>query len=125
MKYFKKYKESIFLIVLFLFVTIFIISWMIITGNSNQTFTDIVVEYTARIGSNKSSERLLVYFIIVVCLISIFVFYGKYVYSDKDDIKNVKQSIFKLILLCASISIIVAFVFYNKVNLIAPSLNRI
>ena len=119
MKNLKNNKESIFLILLFLFVTIFIVSWMIITGNSNQTFTDIVVEYTARIGSNKSSERLLVYLIIVVCLISIFVFYGKFVYSDKNDIKNVKQSIFKLILLCASISIIVAFVFYNKVNLIA------
>lgn len=51
------------------------LAYTALTGNTNQKFTDIVIEFTAMDGSNKSAERSLFYiFAIVGALIYGFIF---------------------------------------------------
>ena len=114
----KKNKEAIFLLVLLLFISIFIIGWLIVTGNSGQAFKDVVVEYTAKVGSNKSAERLLVYLLIALCLLLIFVIYGKYLYT-KDNIDGDREySYYKVIMIGAGFSVIVPLLLYCKCNFV-------
>ena len=114
----KKNKEAIFLLVLLLFISIFIIGWLIVTGNSGQAFKDVVVEYTAQVGSNKSAERLLVYLLIALCLLLIFVIYGKYLYT-KDNIDGDREySYYKVIMIGAGFSVIVPLLLYCKCNFV-------
>lgn len=66
---------------LILFITMLVLgaaamlAYSALTGNTNQKFTDIVIEFTAMDGSNKSAERSLFYiFAIVGALIYGFIF---------------------------------------------------
>lgn len=51
---------------------ILILVYSALTGNNNQKFTDIVVEFTAMDGSNKSAERTMFY---------LFSFFGTFIYG--------------------------------------------
>ncbi|SFN78313.1 hypothetical protein SAMN04487831_103276 [Pseudobutyrivibrio sp. UC1225] len=51
---------------------ILILVYSALTGNDNQKFTDIVVEFTAMDGSNKSAERTMFY---------LFSFFGAFIYG--------------------------------------------
>ena len=68
-----------FAILLFL-GAIAILTYSTLTGNTNQKFTDLVIEYTAMDGSNKSAERSMFYlFSIVGALVYSFTFFcGKW-----------------------------------------------
>lgn len=56
---------------------LFVIAYLVLTGNSPQVFTDIVNEYTAIHASNKSAERNLFYLLSVAGALACVVFYFK------------------------------------------------
>ena len=53
--------QAIPFIIMLLLGSLFVIAYLAVTGNNPETFKDIVIEYTALIGSNKSAERNLFY----------------------------------------------------------------
>lgn len=61
---------------------LFVIVYLVLTGNSPQMFTDIVNEYTAIHASNKSAERNLFYILSAAGALACFVFYFK-TYEDR------------------------------------------
>ena len=60
---------------------ILIIVYLGVTGNTPQTFNDVVAEYTAIDGSNKSAERNLYYLFAIAGAI----FYGAYFFLAKEN----------------------------------------
>lgn len=56
-------------------VCLFVVAYLIVTGNRPQVFTDIVNEYTAIEASNKSAERNLFYILAVAGVFAVSVFY--------------------------------------------------
>ena len=79
MNFFKSLKagsSTNFLILFTAFFSVFLIFFMVFTGNGNQTFNDIVWEYTAFTGTNKTPEMFLVYFIPFTGIILYTIFYS-------------------------------------------------
>ncbi|MGN0131685.1 MAG: hypothetical protein ACI4AA_04530 [Lachnospiraceae bacterium] len=52
-----------------------IIAYLVLTGNTPQIFYDVVNEYTAKIGSNKSAERALFYIFSLLGIVAYTFFY--------------------------------------------------
>ena len=58
-------KKIGFLMTMFLFSAIFIIAYLILFGNTDEVYTDIVMEYVAHFSSAKTKERNLIYILII------------------------------------------------------------
>lgn len=57
-------RNALALLIIFVLGSIFTVLYLIKTGNASQTFTDIVLEYTAIFQTNKLVEKNLVYYLI-------------------------------------------------------------
>ncbi len=78
MNFFKSLKagsSTNFLILFTVLFSVFLIFFMVFTGNGNQIYNDIVWEYTALTGTNKTPEMFLVYFIPFAGIILYTIFY--------------------------------------------------
>ncbi len=85
-----------------------------LTGNTNQKFTDVVMEYTAIEGSNKSAERSLFYiFGIVGALLYTVVFLLKK-WGATADATEFKAN--KYVWVALAVSLITNYFFYQKAN---------
>ena len=125
--------EVLYFILFILFCILFIYVWLVLNGNSSQVFKDIVVEYTAKVGSNKSAERLLVYILIALSLFGSFLFYNYYnnkIFVDEktedaeDLISNENTSksnvdSFVILLIIPSVITISSILFYGKVDVLS------
>ncbi len=94
-----------------------ILSYLSLTGNTNQVFTDVVFEHTAGDGSNKSAEKNMFYLFSLagILIYGLFFLVNKWGQS-KDSIKQLKGRSFVLIALLTSFFI--NFIFYKKFNAI-------
>ena len=101
--------------ILLLLGAIAILIYSALTGNTNQKFTDIVIEYTAMDGSNKSAERSMFYlFSIAGALIYCFAFLkGKW--GNTEDAAVKVQGI-NIILTGLLVSFITNLVIYKTVS---------
>ena len=88
------YKRLILFMAMLLLGAIAILAYSAFTGNINQKFTDIVIEFTATDGSNKSAERSLFYIFSAVgaFLYAVVFLKGKWG-SDTDILKRDSNSI--------------------------------
>jgi hypothetical protein len=85
-----------------------------LTGNTNQKFTDVVMEYTAMEGSNKSAERSLFYiFGIVGALLYTVVFLLKK-WGATADAAEFKAN--KYVWMALAVSLVTNYFFYQKAN---------
>lgn len=62
----QKNKRLILFITMLVLGAVAMLAYTALTGNTNQKFTDIVIEFTAMDGSNKSAERSLFYIFAIV-----------------------------------------------------------
>ncbi|MBP3261370.1 hypothetical protein, partial [Pseudobutyrivibrio sp.] len=62
----QKNKRLILFITMLVLGTTAMLAYSALTGNTNQKFTDVVIEFTAMDGSNKSAERSLFYIFAIV-----------------------------------------------------------
>ena len=61
-----KNKNLIFFLIITVISAVTMLIYAALTGNDNQTFTDVVIEYTSIYGSNKSAERSMFYIFAVL-----------------------------------------------------------
>lgn len=96
-------KRLLFFAAMLFIGAVLLIVYSVLTGNTNQKFTDVVIEYTAMDGSNKSAERSLFYlFSIIGALVYAFVFtICKWGQKDLTDVVP-KPSAYVLIALAVS-----------------------
>ena len=81
--------KVVFFIIMLLVGSIAITVYSIFTGNDNQVFTDIVNEFTALNGSNKSAEKNLFYIFSIAGVIIYSLYYLFVVKKiDKDQVDN-------------------------------------
>lgn len=83
--------NNIVLSIMMLLGSIIILLFLAYTGNSNEKFTDVVIENLAIIGGNKSSERVLVYGLILVGIVA-YLFYDLAI--RKKRLINTKEELF-------------------------------
>lgn len=97
-----------------------ILIYSALTGNGTQSFTDIVIEYTAMDGSNKSAERNLFYLFSVAGAVFYLVVFlmGKWG-RVKDEPKETPEARFLAVGL--GITVAVNYIIYQNVNWIALS----
>ena len=109
-------KKRIITIGIMLFLgAIAILIYTALTGNTNQKFTDIVIEFTASDGSNKSAERSLFYiFSLIGILIYGFIFL-KSKWGANPDIKKELTGI-DVIFTGLCVSFITNLVIYKTIN---------
>ncbi len=65
-KFLTKLKENdsfYFILILTILSILFIVPYMIFTGNTDQTYNDIIIEWSSMVSSNKSAEMFLIYFL--------------------------------------------------------------
>lgn len=74
-KYTMENKNLFFFLCMVVFGAIFILLYLAVTGNTPQKYTDIVIEFTAMHGSNKSAERNLFYIFSGLGILAYGVFY--------------------------------------------------
>lgn len=98
-------KKKIFAFGIILLISIvFVLVYLILTGNTPQTFTDVVQEWTSKHGSNKSAERNLFYILAIGGSVAygIFFFYtfhnSKSVYESIEESEGVYYTIIGLLL---------------------------
>ncbi len=97
-----------------------ILIYSALTGNGTQTFTDVVIEYTAMDGSNKSAERNLFYlFSIAGAVIYLAVFLMSKWGKVKDEPKE--TSVASFLATGLGITVAVNYIIYQNVNWIALS----
>ncbi len=97
-----------------------ILIYSALTGNGTQSFTDVVIEYTAMDGSNKSAERTLFYlFSIAGAVIYLVVFLMSKWGKVKDEPKETPAASFLAVGL--GITVAVNYIIYQNVNWIALS----
>lgn len=116
-----KQRKLFFALLVFL-ASLFTVIWLIIHGNENQLYDDIVVEYTSIFSSNKSAENQLLYILLFggLILYSLFIwFQGKkqnengFTDAIPDDANNLSKEY--LFLLC-----IIAGAYYFVYSTINP-----
>ena len=98
-----------------------IVLYACITGNNNQEFTDIIIEYTSRNGYSKSAERALFYIfpIIGATIITIYYFINKLVLkSTSSDLLVTGDSNGKIVLISLLVPVIAAAVIYKSLVLL-------
>lgn len=110
-------KRLLFFAAMLFIGAVLLIVYSVLTGNTNQKFTDVVIEYTAMDGSNKSAERSLFYlFSIIGALVYAFVFtICKWGQKDLTDVVP-KPSAYVLIALAVSFG--VNLILYKTVHYI-------
>ena len=85
-----------------------------LTGNTNQKFTDVVMEYTAIEGSNKSAERSLFYiFGIAGALLYTLVFLFRKWGADSEETEFRAN---KYVWVALAVSLVTNYFFYQKAN---------
>ncbi len=89
-KLFLKQKRIFIFTLMILFGSIFTVIFMALTGNGDQTYSDIVLEYMAVFSSNKSAERCLLFVLIFLGIILYGAFYlwDRSKYPDRDTLFN-------------------------------------
>ncbi|SHJ49139.1 hypothetical protein [Pseudobutyrivibrio xylanivorans] len=110
-------KRLIFFVGMLILGAICILGYLAFTGNTNQTFTDVVIEHTAGDGSNKSAEKNLFYLFSIIGA----VVYGIYFTVRKlgqsiDSLKQFKGRSFVLIALL--VSLCTNLILYKKLSVI-------
>ena len=94
---------------------VLIIAYCIMTGNLNQVYTDVVVEYTAIYGSNKSAEKNLFYIFSLLGAIFYGLFYLRNKWDSGFEVKAVfKDSRYVLVALCIFLGM--HYFIYQNVN---------
>ena len=114
---FKIDNRVVFFILMLLVGSIAVTVYSIFTGNDNQVFTDIVNEFTALNGSNKSAEKNLFYIFSISGAIIYSIYYLLVV--KRIDKKNYENSIENLMIATLAVFAIVPFVLYKSINLVA------
>lgn len=108
-------KKLIFFISMMALGGLSVLFYLAATGNDNQVFTDVVIEYTSRYGINKSAERSLFYiFPVVGALIYACVFVIRKWNTESTLKDEIKSSNFVFVAL--AVSFIVNLVVYKSVN---------
>ncbi len=110
-------KRLVFFIGMFVLGAVCILGYLSLTGNTNQVFTDVVLEHTAGDGLNKSAEKNMFYLFSLagILIYGLFFLVNKWGQS-KDSIKQLKGRSFVLIALLTSF--LINFILYKKVNAI-------
>lgn len=108
-------KSLIMFIAMLIIGGIAMVAYVCYTGNNNQTFTDVVIEYTSRYGMNKSAERTLFYIFPLLGGITYAFFYfkGKW-YSDSSTTRETKASNYVFVALL--VSFCVNYLIYQKIS---------
>lgn len=88
-------KRIIFMALMLLTGAIFTVIYLALTGNKPEIFTDVVIEYTSMLSSNKSAERTLIFILILLGIMAYTLYYfwsqRKYQLNEimnNDPIKN-------------------------------------
>lgn len=88
-------KRIIFIALMLITGAIFTVIYLALTGNKPEIFTDVVIEYTSMLSSNKSAERTLIFILILMGIIAYTIYYflsqRKYKLNEvmnNDNIKN-------------------------------------
>ena len=79
----KRISPIVFLSILAVLGAVFTIVYLAYTGNQNQVYTDIIFESTSAMGSNKSAEVFLLYFLSFFGIFAYGIYYFLRVYNKK------------------------------------------
>ena len=110
-------KRIITLGVMLILGAVAILVYTALTGNTNQEFTDVVVEYTAMDGSNKSAERNLFY---IFSMIGILIYGFIFLKSKWGAVSDAERKLSGIDIICVglAVSFVTNLVIYKSVNAI-------
>ena len=108
-------KRRVFFFSMILIGAALILIYSGLTGNLNEKFTDIVVEFTAEDGSNKSAERTMFYLFSLFGVLAYFVcFMASRLGHQIDELKEWKSN--RALIAVFAVSAVTNYVFYQTVN---------
>ena len=110
--------RAIFFIVILVCGAIGITIYSIFTGNTNQVFTDVVNEFTALNGSNKSAERSMFYIFSIIGAIIISLYYALRV-KRIDDLFVLENTSHRYVLAALLVFIVTEIILNKTVNMFA------
>lgn len=106
-------KKWAFVVLMVIFGSAFLLIYLIINGNSNQIYNDIIVEYTSMFSSNKAAERTLIF---ILCFGGIAVYSIYFLINKSKSVSSVNMHEEGLLInqkgkefLCALISMIIVY----------------
>ena len=106
-------QRLLFFLIMLLLGAIGILIYSGYTGNTNQVFTDVVNEFTAINGSNKSAEKNMFYIFSFLGIVLYAVFYFS---GSRFKVEKTKQTSGKYLLTAFLISVVAYLVIYQSIN---------
>lgn len=111
---FKINKRLLVFLCMMVIGSVLILLYVCATGNDNQVFTDVVIEYTSRFGMNKSAERALFYlFPLIGAVLYTVIFFKFKWYEDKAKEQDIKTE--TLVYTALGVSLVINFLIYQRI----------
>lgn len=93
-------KSAVFMLIMILAGSIFTVICLSMTGNGEQIYTDVVIEYTSIFSSNKSAERRLLYLLILFGILFYSIYFFRKIQIYNTYTEDAKKSAEAKRLLC-------------------------